>query len=145
MLEESIMRFASIVHGSMHSRTSDPYGSGQFAAPRDHHSRQHKGLDIAADPGEAVLSPIEGDLVREAIPYPPFTGLLIQGVGAHAGYSVKLFYVEGRGCGRVAAGGVIGHVQDLRYVYPGITNHIHMEVRYQGKLVPPTDAYKMCF
>lgn len=42
------MRFASIVYGSMHSRASDPYGSGQFAAPRDHYSRQHNGLDVAA-------------------------------------------------------------------------------------------------
>ena len=42
------MRFAGIVYGSMHSRASDPYGSGQFAAPRDHHSRQHYGLNAAA-------------------------------------------------------------------------------------------------
>jgi murein DD-endopeptidase MepM/ murein hydrolase activator NlpD len=139
------MRFASIVYGSMQSRTSDPYGSGQFAAPRDHHSRQHNGLDIAANPGDTVLSPIEGDLVREAIPYAPFTGLLIEGTGAHAGYSVKLFYVEAYGCGRVGAGTPLGHVQDLQHTYPGITNHVHMEVRYKGKLVSPTDTYQMCF
>jgi murein DD-endopeptidase MepM/ murein hydrolase activator NlpD len=139
------MRFASIVYGSMLSRTSDPYGSGQFGAPRDHHSRQHNGLDVVANPGDTVLSPIEGDVVREAIPYAPFTGLLIEGAGAYAGYSVKLFYVEAYGCGRVRAGMPLGHVQDLQHKYPGITNHIHMEVRYKGKLVSPTDTYKMCF
>jgi murein DD-endopeptidase MepM/ murein hydrolase activator NlpD len=139
------MRFASIVYGSMHSRTSDPYGSGQFAAPRDHHSRQHNGLDIAASPGDAVLSPIGGNLVREAIPYAPFTGLLIEGTGEYVGYSVKLFYVEANQCGPVGAGGLIGYAQDLKYKYPEITNHIHMEVRYEGKLVSPTDTYLMCF
>ena len=138
------MRFASIVYGSMHSRTSDPYGSGQFGAPRDHHSRNHRGLDIVANPGDAVLSPIDGDVVREAIPYAPFSGLLIEGTGVYAGYTVKLFYVEARACGRVAAGTSIGHVQNLQWKYPGITNHIHMEVRFQGRLLSPTDAYTMC-
>lgn len=139
------MRFASIVYGSMHSRSSDPYGSGQFGAPRDHHSRQHHGLDISASPGDDVLSPIAGNLVREAIPYAPFTGLLIEGTGEYAGYSAKLFYVEARQCGQVKAGTPIGHVQDLQNKYPGITNHVHMEVRYRGKLVSPIDTYKMCF
>ena len=59
------MQFASIVHGLMRSRISDPHGSGQFWADRDRGTRHHKGLDIVASPGEAVLSPVDGNVVRE--------------------------------------------------------------------------------
>jgi hypothetical protein len=139
------MQFANIVHGLMRSRVKDDCGSGQFWASRDHHSRNHHGLDIVASPGETVLSPIDGNLVREAIPYRPFTGLEIKGTGAYASYTVKLFYVEAYGCGPVSAGSPIGHVQDLKVKYPKITNHVHMEVRYNGRLLSPFDAYQMCF
>jgi hypothetical protein len=139
------MTFKSIVRGLMRSRAVDPRGSGQFGALRDHGKRRHQGLDIKANPGEMILSPIDGDVVREAVPYPPFTGLLIRGSGEYDGYDVKLFYVTGLACGPCMAGTPVGYAEDLNKKYPGITNHVHMEVRYKGKIVPPTDTYQMCF
>ena len=141
------MQFGSIVYGSLKSRQTDRYGSGQFHAKRSkgikHHN--HQGLDIAAKPNEIILSPIDGQVIREASPYPPFTGILIRGSGAYDGYEAKLFYVRGQRCGVVKAGDVIGVCEDLAVKYPGITNHVHLEVRFLGVVIPPLELYSMCF
>ncbi len=81
------MRFGSIVLGSMRSRSTDKYGSGQFQAGRSMGNKRHshQGLDVAAKPRETILSPVDGEIIREAIPYAPFTGLLIRGTGTYAG------------------------------------------------------------
>jgi peptidoglycan LD-endopeptidase LytH len=137
--------FHSIVSGSMSSRGVDKYGSGQFNARRDGGRRRHQGLDISARAGEAVYSPVDGTVIREAIPYAPFTGLLIRGTGEYTGYEVKLFYVRGLRCGSVRAGDQIGWAEDLKVKYLEITNHVHMEVRRQGVLLSPFEMYAMCF
>ncbi len=130
----------------MKSRGFDArYGWGQSGASRDRGRRHHQGLDVLASPGEPVFSPIDGIIFREAIPYPPFSGLLIRGTGAYAGYEVKLFYVDGLWCGPCLAGSVIGYAEILAVKYPGIPNHVHMEVRRGGALVSPQDTYMMCF
>jgi len=129
------MQFKSIVFGSLKSRATDKYGSGQFHAGRSMGGNRysHQGLDIAVQPKDRIFSPVEGNVVREAIPYPPFSGVLIRGTGQYAGYEVKLFYVNGLACGAVSAGDYIGNAQDLTIKYPGITNHVHMEVRKNGE------------
>ena len=127
------------------SRLSDRWGSGQFGAGRG--SRQHQGLDLLADPGEAVFSPIAGTIRREALPYAGdarYRGIVITGDGEWNGYEVKLFYVEGLSCGSVRAGEVVGHAQDLSAKYPGITNHVHVEVRKDGRLLAPFEAFGAC-
>ena len=90
-----------------------------------------------------MLSPIAGNLVKTAIPYAPFCRP--SGTGGYAGYRVTLFYVEARECGPVRAGEPIGHAQDLNIKYPGITNHVHVQIEYNRKLVSPIDTYWMCF
>ena len=141
------MRFGSIVYGSLKSRNTDRYGSGQFHAGRSMSGKRHshQGLDIVATAGEQIRSPIDGVITREAIPYAPFTGLVIKGTGAFAAYQVKLFYVQAYRCGSVRAGDVIGNAQDLSEQYPGITNHVHLEVRSFGTVLPPLEVYQMCF
>lgn len=142
------MEFKSILVRPLKSRGTDHrWGSGQFGAPRDNHRRKHAGLDVVADPGDLVFSPIDGEIVREASPYFPFSGVLIRGNGEYAPYEVKLFYVKVKGfmCGSVKAGTLIGSVEDLRWKYPGITNHVHVEVRCMGKVISPVDVYMMCF
>lgn len=139
------MKFVSIVSG-MRSRGLDRrYGSGQFGASRDQGRRRHQGLDILAGAGQPVMCPIDGEVVREAVPYPPFTGILIRGTGEFLGYEVKLFYVKGLRCGPCSAGEVIGFAERLAIKYPGIPNHVHMEVRYRGALLSPMDVYGVCF
>lgn len=141
------MLFRSIVAGPLKSRGSDAYGSGQFHAGRtkgkNHH--KHQGLDVQAKPNENIFSPIDGEIIRESDPYAPFSGIAIHGTGDYAGYEVKIFYVKGYFCGPVKAGSMIGRAEDLSIKYPGITNHVHLEVRQKGKIIPPFDVYEMCF
>jgi hypothetical protein len=107
----------------------------------------HRGLDLIAEPGEIVFSPIDGTIDREAIPYandPRYRGVVITGTGDWQGYEVKLFYVDGLFSGPVQAGSIIGRAQDLRAKYSGITNHIHVEVRMDGRLIAPFEAFGTC-
>src|SRR5229473_7531345 len=124
------------------SRATDRWGSGQFGAFRTGH--KHQGLDVGAPPGAQICAPIEGQVIRESIPYKGdshFRGIVINGSGSWSGYEVKLFYVNGIICGQVNAGQVVGFAQDLSTRYPGITNHVHMEVRKNGMLLSPADMY----
>lgn len=140
--------FHDIVLGGQSSRQRDSYGSGQFGSSRDGGSRSHHGLDIVARSGQAILSPIDGDVLREAQPYkhkPDVTGLVIRGTGGWAGYEVKIFYALGLFSGPVKAGQPVATAQDLNSTYPGITNHVHMEARKDGQLVDPLEAFGRCF
>jgi murein DD-endopeptidase MepM/ murein hydrolase activator NlpD len=126
-------------------RRGDPWGHGHFGAGRG--GRSHEGVDFAAQPGEEILSPIEGTVVRTAAPYKNdtrFTGVVVEGVGPWAGVQVKLFYVEGQRSGPVKAGERIGLAQNLQARYPNITNHVHLEIRLLGRLLSPDEAYRQC-
>ena len=92
--------FHKVVLGSMVSRQHHVFGSGQFGMPRSgrRHRHTHEGLDIVTKPGQTILSPIAGEIVREALPYgklSPYTGIAIRGDGEWQGYEVKVFYVAG--------------------------------------------------
>jgi hypothetical protein len=132
----------------MVSRGHDQFGSGQPGASRDGGHRHHKGLDIVTRPMQQIFSPIEGDVIREAFPYKDdhrMRGILIRGFGEHLGWEIKLFYVIGLFSGRVGAGSLIGHAQDLSRKYPGITNHVHLEVFRGGTQVDPREPFLRCF
>jgi hypothetical protein len=104
-------------------------------------------VDFVAHPGEEILSPIDGQIVRIAHPYsddPTYEGLLIKGTGAWAGVDVKVFYVEGERSGPVKAGDRIGRAQSLARRYPGITNHVHLEIKERGRELSPDEAYQQC-
>lgn len=128
------------------SRALDSWGSGQFGAGRGSHI--HQGLDVITRPGQRILSPIDGDIVREAHPYAGdlrYRGAVIRGTGQWSGYEVKLFYVDGFRSGAVLAGEEMGKAQDISVKYPGITNHVHVEVRFQDLLLNPMEMFGMCF
>lgn len=122
-------------------RGSDRWGDGHFGAQRG--SRRHNGVDIVALPGDDVLSPMEALVVRLAYPYDDdfiLSGVLLQGLGAYAGLEAKLFYLlpDPALLGHsVAAGQRIGAAQSLQHRYPGITDHIHLEVRRAGEPIDP--------
>lgn len=129
------------------SRGEDRFGSGQFGASRDHARRTHQGLDLVARAGEIIYSPMDGNIIREAIPYasdPSYRGLVIQGTDLWDGYEVKVFYMNGFLSGPVIARQPIGRAQDLSRRYPGISNHIHVEVRLRGRLLSPNEAFGVC-
>jgi leukocyte cell-derived chemotaxin-2 len=142
------MEFKPIVQGRMHSRGRDRFGSGQPGSTRDHGSRSHMGLDIVAAPAEKIFSPIDGNVIREAFPYkddPRMRGILIRGIGDFSAYEVKFFYVLGLFSGKVNAGDLIGHAQDLTVKYPGITNHVHLEVLKNRLPIDPREPFRRCF
>ncbi|HET7793474.1 MAG TPA: hypothetical protein VFL64_08820, partial [Rhizobacter sp.] len=58
---------------------------------------------------------------------------------------VKIFYAEGLVCGDVQAGQPIALAQDLSLKYPGITNHIHLELSRDGKAISPDEMFAQCF
>jgi murein DD-endopeptidase MepM/ murein hydrolase activator NlpD len=137
-----MLTLRSPVTGLLRLRGEDDWGSGAYGAGRG--DRLHRGLDIVAQPGDPILSPMDGELVREAAPYEDdtrYSGVLLRGHGAWEGVEIKLFYLDGPHEGRVRAGDPIGIAQDLGQKYPGITNHVHVEVRRQGDLLDPTPLF----
>nr|WP_322624491.1 M23 family metallopeptidase [uncultured Flavobacterium sp.] len=134
--------FASVTKKKMQIRGTDNYGSGAFSASRDGGTRSHNGIDLVTQTGDPIYSPISGTVIRIAIPYANdsrYKGLLIEG----GGYSVKLFYIVPTIAigSTVKAGQQVGIAQDLTVKYPGITNHVHLEVYHNGELINPETLY----
>lgn len=142
------MLIAHAVVRNQRSRNRDAFGSGQFGASRSAGSRTHQGLDIIADPQEAIFSPIKGTIIREALPYKndaSIRGIVMNGREEWQGYRIKIFYVQGLLSGDVFPGQLIAYAQDLRKKYPGITNHIHIEVLRNGRAIVPHEIFAQCF
>ncbi len=112
-------------------RTKDNWGEGRYGASRG--NRKHKGVDYICKPGQKVVSPINGIIIREAKPYAKskYSGLLI--AGEHI--AIKMFYFEplkipgheimGK---EIKKGDTIGIAQDISEKYPGMDPHIHLEI-----------------
>lgn len=121
------------------ARQRDGQGFGHFGAKRirPHGVGVHEGIDLVADPGEPLYAPMDGVIIREAT-YASFRGIVIQGSGLWDGYEVKILYANGLQCGEVRAGQLVGFADDITLHYgSGMTNHIHVEVRYRGELQSP--------
>ena len=132
-----------------HVRGKDDWGEGRFGANREH--GKHKGVDIVTTPGDTVVSPVNGTYARPARPYtddPRYSGVMIK---ADDGSEVKVFYITPskslKPGDRVEAGKTpIGSSQDIVKKYPAtvdrrpITNHVHIQVRKNGKFIDPTKA-----
>lgn len=110
-------------------RTRDKWGSGFYNSSRDAGLRLHKGIDLICYPGQDIIMPISGLIVREAKPYSnkDFSGCLIRA----SWIEIKMFYFN---LNKdllnkwVAEGKPIGTAQDISKEYPGITSHIHLEI-----------------
>ena len=122
-------------------RGYDKHGAGHYHAPRG--TRLHDGIDIITTTGQDIVSPIDGTVTRKSYPYAGdlrYTGLLITGTGKHKDFEVKIWYMLpfqtliGK---PVIAGNQIGTAQDLTIKYPSITNHVHLQVKVNGKSVDP--------
>jgi len=118
-------------------RGSDGFGSGHFGAFRG--SRTHKGVDLLADSGEVIESPVTGTVTKLGYPYG--NDLSYRYVQITAGdYDFRVFYVDPsvRVGQEVAADTAIGLAQDLGRRYPGIPNHVHFEIKKDGAYLDPT-------
>jgi len=129
-------------------RGHDRWGDGKFGSNRDH-GRPHMGVDIADRPGQPVGSTVSGTVVSSGNPvyspgrvkeHPKKAEYTSVSVRTDNGFLVKHFYVDPgvRVGDRVEAGQAIGTAQNLGHAYPGITNHVHVEVWDGNKRVDPT-------
>lgn len=125
----------------LEKRGSDAQGSGEFGAPRG--TRKHNGIDYKAQPGDVILSPVAGKVTKLGYPYDPKDAkkghLRYVQVSAVDGLDHRLFYIAP--CvaigDRVEVGDPVGVSQDLRPVYPGITPHVHYEVKKGAEFINP--------
>jgi hypothetical protein len=109
-------------------RGTDPWGNGHYGASRGG-SRIHLGSDFECKPGQHVVMPITGTVIRVARPYlsSDFSGLLIQ----NCKIVLKMFYFtpELRFIGQtLPKGHFIGIAQDISKRYEGMIPHIHVQV-----------------
>jgi len=112
-------------------RHNDAWGSGEFMARRSH--GKHQGVDLVCNPGQEVLTPVDGVFKRKLFVYNNdlrWTGLEI----AFEKGIVKLFYVDpdtsllGKD---MIAGEVIGTAQNISEKYGNngtMIPHVHIEL-----------------
>lgn len=116
-------------------RGHDEFGDGQFGARRDGGAREHEGVDYVATAGQDVQAPISGYVTKIGYAYAGSSDLKFVEISNPAlGYVARAFYVTpGVELGQtVRLGESIGRVESLQRHYPGITNHVHLEVMEPG-------------
>jgi murein DD-endopeptidase MepM/ murein hydrolase activator NlpD len=116
-------------------RGHDEFGDGEFGARRDGGSRDHEGVDYVAVAGQDVKAPISGYVTKIGFAYAGYSDLKFVEISNPAlGYVARAFYVspEVEVGQTVRLGQTIGTDQGLQKHYPGITNHVHLEVMEPG-------------
>lgn len=127
---DGLADFSNPTHGGV--RGVDAFGSGRFGAVRDAGKRRHHGVDYVARPGAAVVAPLSGKVTRIGFAYSGREDFqYVEIVNPQTHLTARVLYVaptvtEGD---VVSAGDVLGAAQDLTNLYPGITNHVHVEMR----------------
>ena len=122
-------------------RGTDRWGSGEYLAARG--GRVHRGIDIACYKGSTILSPVSGTVTKLGYPYNPADPdkgkfRYVQ-ITDDAGADHRIFYVEPLvGVSNyVERDDPIGVSQGIASLYPGMTDHVHYEIKRDGKHVEP--------
>lgn len=122
---------------------SDRRGDGHFGSSRDGGSRLHSGVDYTAENGQDIVAVTSGTITKIGYTYSDDLSFRYVEIQTNDGYAVREYYVspgDGIAVGvTIDVGQNIGTAQDLTGRYPGITNHVHVEVRHDGQLVNPSD------
>ncbi|KRA59778.1 peptidase M23 [Caulobacter sp. Root655] len=116
-------------------RGHDDFGDGEFGARRDGGAREHEGVDYTATAGQNVKAPISGYVTKIGYAYAGSSDLkFVEITNPALGYVARAFYVTpGVEVGQtVRLGQSIGSVESLQRHYPGITDHVHLEVMEPG-------------
>ena len=125
-------------------RACDAYGCGGFGARRDAGERDHEGVDFDAVAGQPVGAPISGFVTKIGVAYADNALLkFVEITNPALRYVTRVFYVdpqvvEGQA---VRLGEEIGEAHSLQRRYPGITNHVHLEIAREGR--PRLDATRL--
>jgi murein DD-endopeptidase MepM/ murein hydrolase activator NlpD len=112
-------------------RGHDAFGDGHFGARRDGGARSHEGVDYAAGANQAVKAPISGRVTKIGYAYGGDSSLrFVQITNPAIGYVARAFYVDPTVAvgDMLRLGDVIGTVASLQAHYPGITDHVHLEI-----------------
>jgi len=127
-------------------RGTDCHGSGAFGASRG--MRTHNGVDIVTHTNEVVTAYEGGTVTKLGYPYNPnddekggFRYVEITcGDNRHRYFYVGLLVELGDDIER---GQTIGWSQGMEHVYPGITQHVHYEIKQpDGSFVDPVEYLK---
>ena len=133
-------------------RGTDCHGSGAYGASRG--SRKHNGIDITENdgyliaPNASVIAYEAGKVAYLGWPYGPNDdkeGKYRLVEVTCGGYRLRYFYVGllVEVGDDIERGQTIGWSQDLDCVYPGITQHVHFEVKNpEGKFIDPVAYLK---
>ena len=109
-------------------RGYDAWGGGEYGARRTH--GYHKGVDFICIPGQKIIAPISGEVVRVAKPYVDWelSGIVLRSPEME----IKLFYFrphDGLIGAYVEQGDEIGIAQDIRLKYDNrMTPHLHLQI-----------------
>lgn len=129
--------------GSLEVRGHDAFGSGGYLAARTTGTteRKHQGLDLVCKPGQVLVAPCDGVIMRVGYAYPGDLRYFSVHIRPNNEPDIdfKLLYVacDYTEMERVRRGETIGRSQDLDIKYPGITNHTHVEIIVAGEHVDP--------
>ena len=116
-------------------RGHNNFSHNQFGARRDGGSRSHEGVDYTATAGQHVQAPISGYVTKIGYAYAGAPDLkFVEITNPALGYVARAFYISpGVELGQtVRLGEAIGRVESLQAHYPGITDHVHLEVMEPG-------------
>jgi peptidoglycan LD-endopeptidase LytH len=138
---DGVTDYYNPTHGAV--RDVDAFGSGHFGASRDGGKREHEGVDYVIAPGAVVHAPISGEVARLGYAYRGEGGYrVVEIVNSETKVKARVLYVAPsvEVGDVVVAGQEIGTAQDLNARYPGITNHVHVELRdRQQQLIDATE------
>ena len=125
------------------ARGSDKQGAGHFGAPRG--NRTHNGIDLACYPDSIICSLRPGIVTKIGYPYsatdPKKGHMRYVQITDDQDNDLRYFYVRSlvKKDDVIEIRQPIGHSQQLSKIYPGITDHIHFEVKRHGKIIDPTN------
>jgi murein DD-endopeptidase MepM/ murein hydrolase activator NlpD len=117
-------------------RAHDDFGDGQFGASRDGGAREHEGVDYTGVAGQAVKAPLSGFVTKIGWAYENDHRLkFVEITNPALGFQGRVFYVDPsvQVGDLVAVGDEIGVLDSLQRRYPGITDHVHLEMIEGGR------------
>jgi len=125
-----------MINGNLPIRGDDEHGSGFWHAPRG--NRLHNGVDFSCYPGTQILAPVSGVMTKEGYPYADDLDYRYVEITTPGGDCHRVFYISPVSNDDVVAGQtIIGYAQDLTTRYPGITNHVHYEIKRGDEYINP--------